>query len=243
MISKLTQATAILFALSVGLALSPAHAAACQNALTTYDQLVCLGTAYQVADDELNAAYKARQASRDEQGRALLRNAQRAWISFRDKECTRQADTYRGGTLARVVQTGCLAELTEQRASKLSETDSIEANEMAVDDTDETPPYWHDETLAGKFDCQNNLVARLGIMPSLDFDSGKLLLTARLTIGDHNIDIPIDHGGDSLCGHDLWMSITDPTSSCPGIRVDDGMCDAFRFSWNEKQGTYQYERN
>lgn len=211
----------------------------CGNAITTAEQMICLGLLHDTADAHLNTAYKTHRANLDGAGQKVLRDAQIAWIDFRDKECTRLADVVRGGSLAQVIRIGCLINLTDMRTNDLLES-AIEA----VEAPEPTPTFWQSlPPLLGKFDCENLLPARLGLVISQDPETLASYLSARLAIGDHNIDISIDHDGDSLCGPDVSLHITNPTASCPGLRIDDGLCDGFFFSWNKNLKTYQYERN
>lgn len=65
------------------------------------------------ADAELNATYKALLSHLDDGHRQRLREAQRAWITFRDKECAYHAAS------ATTTQADCAAELTLQRTDAL----------------------------------------------------------------------------------------------------------------------------
>lgn len=94
----------------------PASAADCAAAATPADRLSCAATQQKAADTALNASYKALMGALgpDDQGR--LRDAQRAWIAFRDKECQ-----FRAGVPADPFrQTLCVAELTGRRNDQLA---------------------------------------------------------------------------------------------------------------------------
>ena len=73
------------------------------------------------ADARLNEDYRALMGtlSEDEEGTARLKRAQRAWIAFRDAECTFNAQWTEGGTIHSRIVAGCMADLTEQRADQL----------------------------------------------------------------------------------------------------------------------------
>ncbi|PLW75092.1 lysozyme inhibitor LprI family protein [Cohaesibacter celericrescens] len=96
-----------------------AHALDCNNAMTTRDMVECAQMDYNIADGDLNYAYQDLRAGADKTGKLKLRDAQRAWIKFRDAECDRQADAVRGGTMAPLIQMSCLADLTAKRAAEL----------------------------------------------------------------------------------------------------------------------------
>jgi hypothetical protein len=71
----------------------------------------CFATSVvQAADDDaaLNAAYKTLMAKLDAPAQARLRDAQRAWIAFRDKECA-----------FRATDSACVADLTRTRTQEL----------------------------------------------------------------------------------------------------------------------------
>ncbi len=44
-----------------------------------------------------------------------LRDAQRAWVAFRDKQCAFETASYSTGSIYPLLVTNCLAELTQQR--------------------------------------------------------------------------------------------------------------------------------
>ena len=73
-------------------------------------------------DDRLNVAYRAIMANRDysERAKEQMRDAQRAWIAFRDKACVAAGDiTAEGGSMSRIVAAECLLRMTAQRAADL----------------------------------------------------------------------------------------------------------------------------
>lgn len=123
------------FLVATVLALSVAPAAAndldCSDPESLPQQLMnqCGWLALEEADIALNVAYKdARRAvkamgsgSRPD-GKAeadVLRDAQRAWITFRDLACDVEGSIARGGSLEPFLVSSCLARLTEQRTRDL----------------------------------------------------------------------------------------------------------------------------
>lgn len=75
-----------------------------------------------VADKKLNAAYQKAMADLDDEGKALLKASQRAWLAYRDAEAARVADEMRGGSAAPLLYAGTLATLTKERTARLMET-------------------------------------------------------------------------------------------------------------------------
>lgn len=76
-------------------------------------------TAAGQADAELNANYQALIAQLDGPDQQRLRDVQRAWIAFRDKECAFRTQGDQGGSVRARVAADCVAELTRQRTEAL----------------------------------------------------------------------------------------------------------------------------
>ncbi|RAK52581.1 lysozyme inhibitor LprI family protein [Phenylobacterium deserti] len=76
----------------------------------------CLGAEFERQDGRLNRAYQAAMAAQDEAGKAQLRQAQRAWIRFRDQSCREGAT---GGTIDRLNGPSCMADRSRERADEL----------------------------------------------------------------------------------------------------------------------------
>jgi uncharacterized protein YecT (DUF1311 family) len=73
------------------------------------------------ADAQLNRVYKQVLATQDDEGKRLLKEAQRAWVLFRDAESASAADEARGGSMAPLLEFGAKARLTEERIKQLKE--------------------------------------------------------------------------------------------------------------------------
>lgn len=111
-----------------------AQAADCKDPQSNYDMKTCAGEDFKKADAELNVAYgkaitEARKwysSTKTAQGyenmpdnEAILRDAQRAWVSFRDANCKYQYQIYYGGSHAPLAQVLCMAEMTKARVKEL----------------------------------------------------------------------------------------------------------------------------
>lgn len=68
------------------------------------------------AERDLDTAYRALRERLDARAQADLRDAERAWIAFRDKECAFRARGAKDGEAARSV---CMAELARRRSEEL----------------------------------------------------------------------------------------------------------------------------
>ena len=88
---------------------------------TTADMMVCADKDYQIADKRLNQTYNALKKTLDVEGTKLLLDSQRAWLKFRDTNCSLAADQTRGGTMAGLLQIGCLSSMTDLRTKELNE--------------------------------------------------------------------------------------------------------------------------
>ncbi len=80
----------------------------------------CANRAFQRADAELNALYTdIGRRSSDPQSKKLLIAAERAWVAFRDNECTFSTASSIGGTIHPMAYSGCLERLTSARIGDL----------------------------------------------------------------------------------------------------------------------------
>lgn len=86
----------------------------------TMDMVGCLSTAYEQQDKRLNAEYEALRERIEANRHTALRDAQRAWIAYRDANCAFYADPD-GGTLARVSANQCMVDMTAARADELTQ--------------------------------------------------------------------------------------------------------------------------
>lgn len=88
---------------------------------TTIGMADCLGAETDVWDKLLNIHYQS--ARLFEIGGAdlqiSLRDAQRAWIAFRDAECALEYDRWAGGSIRTIVYAGCKMNMTARRAIAL----------------------------------------------------------------------------------------------------------------------------
>lgn len=110
--------------------MAAARQADCGNPQTQAEMTLCAGQDYQRADAELNALWgevsaQARDNDRlaGEDGRPgyaeTLLKAQRAWISFRDANCTYEGFAARGGSMEPMLASQCLARMTTERTEQL----------------------------------------------------------------------------------------------------------------------------
>ncbi len=93
------------------------EAQTCPDAVTTVYIVECLGEIYEEQDARLNTAYRAAIEPLEGDRRTQLRDAQRAWVAFRDANCM----FYRSGegTIAAIEGNSCMVEVTRSRADEL----------------------------------------------------------------------------------------------------------------------------
>ncbi|MDX8531433.1 lysozyme inhibitor LprI family protein [Mesorhizobium sp. VK25A] len=113
------------FAVAAGLAMlltTPAARAAavdCAAAKTQADLATCTAANAASADAGLNAVYKALAGRLAPADLKRLRDAQRAWIPFRDKECAFRTQPYADGSVYSTLVETCKAEVTKVRLAQL----------------------------------------------------------------------------------------------------------------------------
>ncbi|WP_309666264.1 lysozyme inhibitor LprI family protein [Tabrizicola sp.] len=103
----------------------------CANAMAQQELNICAEQDWQKADIALNITYKevmAEMKAMDEglpeelQGaEAALREAQRAWVAFRDANCEAAGFEMRGGSAEALLVYGCLRRMTVDRTQELAE--------------------------------------------------------------------------------------------------------------------------
>jgi uncharacterized protein YecT (DUF1311 family) len=83
----------------------------------------CAEASYERADKALNEAYHevAERLRDDPATMKLLVVAQKAWLAFRDAECTFANAPNAGGSIYPMVRAGCLERMTKIRTKALSE--------------------------------------------------------------------------------------------------------------------------
>ena len=102
----------------------------CGNAVTQMEMNQCAYDDWEAADVDLNAAYRramtllkgwdADLPEAEQGGAAALKEAQRAWITFRDKACEVEGYAMKGGSAEPLLVYGCMRQLTEDRTAQLN---------------------------------------------------------------------------------------------------------------------------
>ena len=91
----------------------------CANASSQAEMNDCAGKEYKAADAALNQVYRQLVAMLDDEENAQLKEAQTAWLKYRDLNCDFVADQYKGGTIRPMIHGLCLADVTKNRTAEL----------------------------------------------------------------------------------------------------------------------------
>lgn len=103
---------------------SSAYAATdCSNAEDQVTMTKCASEELAAADKKLNELYKTieKRLADDHDTKKLLIAAQRAWIGFRDSECTFAASGTDGGSIHPMMVAMCKTSLTKTRNEELAD--------------------------------------------------------------------------------------------------------------------------
>ncbi len=111
----------LLLITSVGSAQEQESKDSCEDAMTTVEMQECLDQQYQKWDAELNLVYKKIRSKLSVARKAKLKEAQLAWIVFRDKSAEFEASEDEGGSMYSLVYVSVMSSLTEQRVENLRE--------------------------------------------------------------------------------------------------------------------------
>lgn len=91
----------------------------CVNPQTQYEMNQCARKAFEAADAALNQVYQRLLAMLDDNEKAQLKEAEAAWLKYRDSNCGFVADQYKGGSMQPMIYGYCLADVTKRRTSEL----------------------------------------------------------------------------------------------------------------------------
>ena len=104
---------------SGGFAARAAEPADCSKAQSQTEINACEYAIFQQADARLNRVYAQTVAKLDPDARKLLRDAERAWVDYRDKECESQTAGSAGGSIRPMYIAQCQTALTKRRIREL----------------------------------------------------------------------------------------------------------------------------
>ena len=91
----------------------------CASPLTQFEMNQCAGKAFRAADATMNQVYRRLVSMLDEDEKAQLKEAQTAWLKYRDTNCEFVADQYKGGSIRPLIEATCLGDMTKRRTTEL----------------------------------------------------------------------------------------------------------------------------
>jgi uncharacterized protein YecT (DUF1311 family) len=126
----------IFFATAVLMAIAPIAVALAQDCTHATSQMamnVCADQAYRKTDAELNDVYKQihDRLKNDKGTIKLLVNAQKAWLAFRDAECTFSTSASAQGSVYPMLVAQCRDGLTSKRIDELKTYLRCEEGDMS----------------------------------------------------------------------------------------------------------------
>src|SRR5262249_1188856 len=80
----------------------------CDKAQTQVEMNDCAAKESRAADQKLNKLYAELSAKLEPERLAKLKEAERAWVKFRDADCDFQSSIYKGGTMYPMIYSFCL---------------------------------------------------------------------------------------------------------------------------------------
>jgi uncharacterized protein YecT (DUF1311 family) len=99
----------------------PADAAInCKSPANQREMDQCAGRDFDAADAKLNALYRNLMPRYDSGNQAAFKAAEKAWIGYRDAECTFETNGTAGGTINSTMFTQCRKEKTIARIKELN---------------------------------------------------------------------------------------------------------------------------
>lgn len=93
----------------------------CAQAQTQIEMNDCAAKESRAADQKLNKLYAELAAKLEPERLAKLKEAERAWIKFRDADCDFQSSLYKGGSIYPMIYNGCLTDNINHRLKQLEQ--------------------------------------------------------------------------------------------------------------------------
>ena len=91
----------------------------CDNAKNQNEMNTCAENEYKTADVVLNRVYGQLMSKLEDDQKAKLKEAEQAWIKYRDSNCEFEAFPNFGGSIYPLVYNGCLKTMTNNRTKEL----------------------------------------------------------------------------------------------------------------------------
>lgn len=91
----------------------------CDNAQTQTELNTCTLAQYEASDKELNTVYNKYRAKLDNNQKTMLKDAQLAWIKYKELSCSFETYGLKGGSAYAMILNQCLAKKTQHRTEEL----------------------------------------------------------------------------------------------------------------------------
>lgn len=104
----------------------------CENPFDQATMTECAARALQESDARLNHVYWSLTDQVDDEERARLRAAERAWISYRDKQCAFETAGWEGGSAYPMLLAACRDELTRAQADRSKAHPRFDAGQSPI---------------------------------------------------------------------------------------------------------------
>ncbi len=91
----------------------------CGQLATQSDINACARNNYAVSDRTLNQVYQTLRSNLSAADTAKLTSAEQAWIEFRDAQCEFERSRFDGGSIAPLILSSCLEQITDLRIEEL----------------------------------------------------------------------------------------------------------------------------
>ena len=116
--------------LAVLLASGAAHAADCTSSQTAA-MTACAADEFKKADAQLNQSYNDYRARLSPVQKGQLKDAQLAWVKFRDLTCDFESSGVEGGSAYPMIRFYCLAEKTGVRLKEIQALKNCEEGDLS----------------------------------------------------------------------------------------------------------------
>jgi uncharacterized protein YecT (DUF1311 family) len=93
----------------------------CESASSQAEASACAHREYVAADAELNRVYNRLAAKLEADEKASLKDAEVAWLKYRDANCEFESSFYKGGTMRPMIESFCLTRMTKARTAELKQ--------------------------------------------------------------------------------------------------------------------------
>jgi uncharacterized protein YecT (DUF1311 family) len=107
------------------------EAVTCNNAQSQMEMNNCASIDHDKSDAKLTATYRKLVDKLDDRAKVMLRDAERAWIVYRDKTCAFETSRTENGSVHGMIRTMCLTGMIEGRIKELDAHFNCEEGDLS----------------------------------------------------------------------------------------------------------------